>query len=54
MAQQDAEELNPLDPVFAEHRDRLLALALRNLNPILLRRLSSDRILHELRRVCLR
>ena len=47
MAQQDAEELNPLDPVFAEHRDRLLALARRNLNPILLRRISPEDVVQE-------
>ena len=47
MTPQDAEELNPLDPVFAEHRDRLLALARRNLNPVLLRRISPEDVVQE-------
>ena len=47
MTPQDAEELNPLDPVFAEHRDRLLALARRNLNPVLFRRISPEDVVQE-------
>ena len=47
MTPQDAEELNPLDPVFAEHRDRLLVLARRNLNPVLARRISPEDVVQE-------
>ena len=47
MAPQDADEMKPLDPVFAEHRDRLLALARRNLNPVLARRFSPEDVVQE-------
>ena len=47
MNPRDTEETNPLDPVFAEHRDRLLALARRNLNPVLLRRISPEDVVQE-------
>lgn len=47
MAPQDADELNPLDPVFAEHRNRLLNLARRNLNPVLARRISPEDVVQE-------
>lgn len=38
----DAEVRDALAAAFAEHRERLLALVRRNLNPILLRRLSHE------------
>ena len=47
MDPQDAENLNPLDPVLSEHRDRLLTLARRNLNPVLLRRISPEDVVQE-------
>ncbi len=47
MNPQDAEKMDPLDPVFAEHRDRLLALARRNLNPVLARRISPEDVVQE-------
>ncbi len=47
MTPQDAEEMNSLDPLLAEHRDRLLALARRNLNPVLLRRISPEDVVQE-------
>ena len=47
MAPQDAEEIHPLDPDLTEHRDRLLALARRNLNPVLARRFSPEDVVQE-------
>ena len=47
MARQDAEENHPIDPDLLEHRDRLLTLARRNLNPVLARRFSPEDIVQE-------
>lgn len=47
MAQQDAEENHPIDQNLTEHRDRLLALARRNLNPVLARRISPEDVVQE-------
>ncbi len=42
MPQPDTEQLNCWAETFLEHRERLLNLARRNLNPILLRRVSAE------------
>ena len=42
-----AEESHPFAPDLLEHRDRLLSLARRNLNPILARRFSPEDIVQE-------
>ena len=47
MAPQDAEEIHPIDPDLTEHRGRLLALARRNLNPVLARRFSPEDVVQE-------
>ena len=47
MAPQDAEENRPADPDLLEHRERLLALARRNLNPVLARRFSPEDVVQE-------
>ena len=47
MARQDAEENHPIDPDLLEHRDRLLTLARRNLNPVLARRFSPEDVVQE-------
>jgi RNA polymerase sigma-70 factor (ECF subfamily) len=47
MAPQDAEENHPIDQSLTEHRDRLLALARRNLNPVLARRISPEDVVQE-------
>ena len=47
MAPQDAEEIQPIDPDLTEHRGRLLALARRNLNPVLARRFSPEDVVQE-------
>lgn len=47
MAPQDAEENHPIDQSLTEHRDRLLALARRNLNPVLARRFSPEDVVQE-------
>jgi len=47
MDRQDAEESHPFAPDLLEHRDRLLSLARRNLNPILARRFSPEDIVQE-------
>ena len=47
MATQDAEEIHPDAPDLTEHRDRLLALARRNLNPVLARRFSPEDVVQE-------
>ena len=47
MARQDAEENHPIATDLLEHRDRLLALARRNLNPVLARRFSPEDVVQE-------
>jgi RNA polymerase sigma-70 factor (ECF subfamily) len=47
MPPQDLENANPVDPALTEHRDRLLALARRNLNPVLARRISPEDVVQE-------
>ena len=47
MPPQDIEDTNPVDPALTEHRDRLLALARRNLNPVLARRFSPEDVVQE-------
>lgn len=47
MPSQDFEETNPLDPALTEHSDRLLALARRNLNPVLAKRVSPEDVVQE-------
>ena len=47
MAPQDPEEIHPIEPDLTEHRDRLLALARRNLNPVLARRFSPEDVVQE-------
>ena len=43
----DFEETNPIGPALMEHRSRLLALARRNLNPVLARRISPEDVVQE-------
>ena len=47
MPSQDFEETNPVDPALTEHSDRLLALARRNLNPVLAKRVSPEDVVQE-------
>ena len=47
MATQDADAIHPDAPDLMEHRDRLLALARRNLNPVLARRFSPEDVVQE-------
>ena len=47
MPSQDFEETNPVDPALTEHRARLLALARRNLNPVLAKRVSPEDVVQE-------
>lgn len=47
MPLQDFEETNPLAPALAEHSARLLALARRNLNPVLAKRVSPEDVVQE-------
>jgi len=47
MSPQDSKETNLLAPALTEHRDRLLALARRNLNPVLARRISPEDVVQE-------
>lgn len=45
--EQNAEKLNRWADQFHEHRERLLSLARRNLNPILLRRVSAEDVVQD-------
>ena len=47
MSQQDAEDRHHLIPDLEEHRERLLSLARRNLNPVLTRRISPEDVVQE-------
>ena len=47
MPSQDFEETNPVDSALTEHRARLLALARRNLNPVLVKRVSPEDVVQE-------
>ena len=47
MPPQDYEETPPATSSLTEHRDRLLALARRNLNPVLARRISPEDVVQE-------
>ena len=47
MSPQDEEEIYPDIPDLMEHRGRLLALARRNLNPVLARRFSPEDVVQE-------
>ena len=47
MPPQDYEEHDPIAPALMEHQGRLLALARRNLNPVLARRISPEDVVQE-------
>ncbi len=47
MSPQDLEETDRFDPALTEHCGRLLALARRNLNPVLARRISPEDVVQE-------
>ena len=47
MPSQDFEATNPVDPALTEHCARLLALARRNLNPVLAKRVSPEDVVQE-------
>ena len=47
MSPQDPDETNSFAPALAEHRGRLLALAGRNLNPVLAKRISPEDVVQE-------
>jgi len=47
MSPQDFEETDPAAPALTEHQGRLLALARRNLNPVLARRISPEDVVQE-------
>ena len=47
MPSQDFEETDPVTSELAEHRERLMNLARRNLNPVLARRISPEDVVQE-------